>query len=358
MIQIILLRIQNRLNRILHFFGLNNKVNQLVLLDTFNIQKRVLFIAFGEVEIPPIGWGAVEQIIWEQYSELKKRGWSVSILNSKSIWAWSKARKEQYDFVINHNDALNRRARSFFKNTKLITYSHYGYIQHKNYWSRDFKKTLRNFRYSDYLIALNPKIMNFLQEYYGKKVVLIPNGTNFGKRDLNFYLKRSQNFVCVGKVEERKQQLQIFEKFKEMSEEITFFGKIVDPKVKNLLSMVPTYQNYFPGELSKKSLIEELLKYKCLVLLSKGEADALVLYEAQMLGLQIIVNEESKGSQVTKLPWVHVIDTYNDLPLAVQKVKSSTISPIEIRNYALENYSWDTRINPLLGILKTKDSDE
>ena len=44
---------------------------------------KIIIVGPGIMEIPPKGWGAVEILIWDQYSALKKIGHSVFIVNTK-----------------------------------------------------------------------------------------------------------------------------------------------------------------------------------------------------------------------------------------------------------------------------------
>ena len=44
---------------------------------------KICFIAPGEIEIPPTGWGALEGVVWELSQELKKIGHDILIINEK-----------------------------------------------------------------------------------------------------------------------------------------------------------------------------------------------------------------------------------------------------------------------------------
>ena len=86
--------------------------------------------------------------------------------------------------------------------------------------------------------------------------------------------------------------------------------------------------------------IEELRNYKALILQSQGEADALVLYEAQMAGLPILVTKEGIGAQDISLPWINLIDDASS-PTEIEGIVDSIHNtPDEIAAYARANYSW------------------
>jgi hypothetical protein len=42
---------------------------------------KIALVGPGIISIPPPGWGAVEILIWDYYSELKKLGHEVDIIN-------------------------------------------------------------------------------------------------------------------------------------------------------------------------------------------------------------------------------------------------------------------------------------
>ena len=47
---------------------------------------KIALIGPGIMPIPPVGWGAVEILIWDYYNELKKLGNEVIIINTKNTF--------------------------------------------------------------------------------------------------------------------------------------------------------------------------------------------------------------------------------------------------------------------------------
>ena len=60
---------------------------------------KICFIGPGEISIPPKGWGAVETVIWNQYSELLRLGYDVHIVNEATA-------QETYNAIKKLNPAL------------------------------------------------------------------------------------------------------------------------------------------------------------------------------------------------------------------------------------------------------------
>jgi len=48
--------------------------------------KEIIFVASGNIEIPPNGYGAVEDIIWNYKIFLERDGYRVKIVNTKNIF--------------------------------------------------------------------------------------------------------------------------------------------------------------------------------------------------------------------------------------------------------------------------------
>ena len=46
---------------------------------------KVCLIGPGYKPIPPIGWGAVESVVWDYYVNLKHNNISVNIINNKNL---------------------------------------------------------------------------------------------------------------------------------------------------------------------------------------------------------------------------------------------------------------------------------
>ena len=46
---------------------------------------KICLVGPGYKPIPPVGWGAVESVIWDYYVNLKKMNLDVDIINNKNL---------------------------------------------------------------------------------------------------------------------------------------------------------------------------------------------------------------------------------------------------------------------------------
>lgn len=309
-------------------------------------QKKLLIIAPGILPVPPLGWGALETIIYESLPSYYENGFEVWILNSRSYKEWRTARGETFDLVLCYYDVFAKRARSHFPNTPIINVCQYGFIGYPDKWHKSYHRVLKGLSLLDSICVMNSQQAEILKKYLPNIDVFISsNGTSFnpivGRNDDGPYL-------CLGKVEPRKSQFELYNKFKTSKYSIVFVGNIVDPRVSDLISKNSSVSEVFVGEKTRVELAKDFHKYKALILLSQGEADALVLYEAQMAGLPVFVTAEGVGAQNTQLPWVNII-TDRTMPEEIELVyRNIKVSPVEISEYASKNYSWQTKNSPLL----------
>jgi len=309
-------------------------------------QKKLLIIAPGILPVPPSGWGAVETLIYESLPSYNEDGFEVWILNSRSYKDWRTARRETFDLVLCHYDVFAKRARSHFPNTPIIGFSHYGFIGYPEKWHKSYHRVLKGLSLLDSICVMNNQQAKVIKKYLPNIDVFISsNGTSFnpivGRNDDGPYL-------CLGKVEPRKSQFELYNKFKASKYSIVFVGNIADSRVSDLISKDSLVSEVFVGEKTRVELAKDFHKYKALILLSQGEADALVLYEAQMAGLPVFVTAEGVGAQNVQLPWVNIITdrtTPDEIEFVYRKIKAD---PLEISDYASKKYSWQTKNSPLL----------
>jgi glycosyltransferase involved in cell wall biosynthesis len=335
-----------RANGVLSFFGVFTKVNQFEVISRSNGSKKLLVIGPGDVSIPPIGWGAVETIIGETLKLYVELGFEVHLLNSKSIFKWLKAKKQEYNVILLHVDNYAFRSRKYFPRIPIVCVTHYGMLLSPDSWSDSYRQTVRHLQLMDHVCCLNQQIYEVLRNYVDEeKLFISSNGSDFEPqhgRDTNGPL------ICVGKIESRKKQYELFKKFQYSEINITFVGAVEDERVKNLINTNPENRNFFPGEWSREKLAENLKNFSALLLLSEGEADALVLYEAQLAGLPVFCTQKSLGAQDPNLDWINVIE-FNVSPSELKnKLTCITNSPEEIAEFARKNYQWMKRNQALV----------
>ena len=335
-------RVKNRIVRELKKFGLLTDCDQFELVSK-NTHSRLnlLIVAPGQIPIPTLGWGAVETIISETIQIYESSGFNVWLLNSQNPLTWRKAKKLKFHVILNHSDRDSKKISKYFPNTKFVTVSHYGLGARENLWDKSYKKILNDMKSSEKIVCLSPAVLETYLKYFSNEVLIMsPNGTAF--RPL-IGSNKSKPLLYLGKVEKRKYQYEIWQKLSQTGINIIFAGPIVDQRVLDEIKRSPKLKDIFIGPVSRGYLEKNLCKYSGLFLNSNGEADALVLYEAQVAGLPIIINSHSTGSQDINIPWVKVLREDFDANEIIKFLSSFKETPEQISEYAQKNYSWEVR---------------
>ncbi len=331
---------------------------------------KICLIGPGIMKIPPPGWGAVEILIWEYYQELIKYDHEVDIINIIRNNSYEQnspnteysqnlintINSKEYDFVHLHYDCLYHILPFLKCKNKGIT-SHYPYIDQKDKHTNDgyskiFGEICNNNLHN--IFTLSKKDYNTFYENSKdtSKIFLLTNGANHKEiiSDINGCNKEKS--IYIGKIEERKQQF----KYCKISN-IDFYGKCLDDNFKIL--------DCYKGEFDHNNLMNIMKTYGNLVLLSKGEADPLVIKECMMAGLPIVTNKHSiEGLNFEEIKkYIDIIpdDKLEDLEYIENIIKENLKKQIykeEIRKYALENFSWNFIIKNYLDIIeKIKDKE-
>jgi hypothetical protein len=345
----LLLRLMRRFKRNLQYMGFYTTVRDFRCVQVGGSRGRLLLVCPGQLPVPPDGWGAVELLIHESIPSYITEGYEVWILNSRARREWKTAAKEDFRLILNHSDIDSPRIRRHWPNSILVTVTHYGLAAQPEKWNRGYRKVIQGLKFSDKIVCLSPSILStFLNYFDATKLLLSPNGCSF-----EFAGKKIRNgpILYLGKVEKRKRQYEVWSLFKDSDIDILFAGPIVDERVLELISLDASSRKYFIGEIDRVSLQELFSKCSSLMLISEGEADALVLYEAQFAGLPILVNVESLGSQDCQLPWVRLISSSPSPQEILKELSSVASSGDEISLYANANYSWNVRNSKLIRLL-------
>ena len=336
---------------IFNFFGVLLPVNQILQISTPMKSKNILMICHGEISIPPNGWGAVEKIASDMALLLSEKDFNVFILNSKSIFKWISLIFKKFDYIFLHDDSKIVQTRIFWPRYKIVLFSHYGYAGFDSNWASKYRKRVKfQFQLTNLIVCLSPKIMQTFSKYIdSKKLILLPNGIHISKLKIEHDLLDSteNKLICLGKVEPRKMQFELLEAIINTPINIEFIGPIVDKRIIRLINQDDSVGSYFKGEMNRQEITKIFSRYTCLIHVSEAEADALVLYEAQLAGLSLILTENSIGSQDISLPWIRVIP--NNFQIDDIKLALSTIlfDRYKVSNFAKNNYDWNYRLIPL-----------
>lgn len=333
------LSVLNRIRSTRFFLG-RGSANQIFFHCVEEPRDTILIIAPGEMRIPAEGWGAVEEIVWEQSRDLEARGYSVVILNSRKLLHWMSAFRTNPTIVVCHYDVLAAAAWLFtrFFRAKLVAISHFAYAGYPDLWTQDFSRIATWLSRADVFVALSEQIAGVFRKRFPKlEVSVIPNAVRVN--DFLLLREPSRGVVFLGKVEPRKNQMEFLNLVKDSGLDVSFVGPIVDSRYSSLLQ---SEKSLFLGEWSRADIKSRLSQFSVCVLLSEAEADALVLYEAQAAGLSIVTNESAIGSQDPSLKWIYLATQDEEVPDLIRKATAQNFSLRgAIREHAVQNYDYD-----------------
>ena len=289
-------------------------------------------------QIPPVGWGAVESLIWDYKLSLEELGHEVQIINivnpSEIIKLVNQFRP---DFVhINYDDWII--IYPYIQYPCAIT-SHFGYIERQDMMNGyvNIFKLFQDYKPNIFCLSNNiKKVYKFFAEIPEEKLYINPNGVNsslFKKTDEPKYPDRS---IYLAKVDYRKRQ-HLFQSI----DSLWYAGNLSD-------SRFNTNKNYL-GEWDKDALHQELTNYGNLVLLSDGEAHSLVLMEAFAAGLGIVISEFATANLDLDKEFINVIpeNKINDIEYIESIIIKNREYSISHREEILEyskNFEWSNII--------------
>lgn len=282
---------------------------------------KITLVGPGIMPIPPVGWGAVEILVWDTKSALEELGHEVQIVNTKDpSQIINEINDFRPDFVHVHYDEFIG-IYPYIQYPKAIT-SHFGYIERKEMFN-GYVNILNSFaQIKPNVFCLSEGIKNVYKVIANipeDNLFITPNGVNteaFSYTENPEYGDRS---IYLAKIDYRKRQ----HLFQDICS-LWFAGNIAD-------SRFDTSKNYL-GEWNKQTLHKELTQYGNLVLLSDGEAHPLVCMEALAAGLGVVVTEWGRANLDETKEFITIIpeNKIKDLEYVEQKI-------IENREYSLQH---------------------
>jgi len=259
-------------------------------------------------QIPPVGWGAVESLIWDYKITLEKLEHQVQIINVGSpVEIIQKVNSFRPDFVhINYDDWIT--IYPYIQYPCACT-THYGYLENQDMMG-GYVNIFNLFgQYKPNIFCLSSGIKEVYRTRLGipeQNLYLNPNGVNVENFKFTTDPKFPDRSIYLAKVDYRKRQY-LFQGISSL----WYAGNIAD-------SRFNTQKNYL-GEWSKETLYANLTDYGNLVLLSDGEAHPLVCMEAFAAGLGVVVSEYATAN----------LDLDKDFIDVIPENKISDISYIE-----------------------------
>lgn len=313
---------------------------------------KIILVGPGVSPIPPVGWGAVESLIWDYYENLVKMGIEAIIINNANLNEVVRECNGQRADVIHIMYDDYAHISPYLNCSKIIYTPHYAYItspefekKYKYYYKNIFMPVIENQRHLR-VHALSKEIAEIYRSRgFSNRIDVLGNGAREDKFRFTMEPQKSGKSVYVAKIEFRKAQYKY-----QSIENIDFVGNYFD-------SPFSVGNSNYLGEWTKPTLYDKLTDYGNLILLSSGEADPLVVKEGLMAGLGIVVSECSSANLDLPRPFITIIpdDRLEDLDYIAEKIKEnreiSVSMRAEIRQYALAHFSWSSIIKRYLYIL-------
>ena len=303
---------------------------------------NVALIGPGIMPIPPDGWGAVESLIWDYALELDKLGHTGTIINTPN---WNEIlnylKQDKYDFAHLHYDVFHEILDLIPDIPKIALSSHYPYIDQSYMHRRDgYDKTfdfiIKNKKY--YIFCISKKDYQTFKNAGAdeSKLLLSENGANHETFTYSKEPTKANRSLYLGQIYHRKKQW-----LYQSIDCIDFVGK--DSKS----TPFDTSINYL-GEWTDEYKKEHLTDYGNLVLLSDGEnGTPLVVKEALINGLGVVISKYAAHDVDTSLSFITLIDDdkLEDIDYVKNKIEENRQASLpirdEIRDYAMENFSWE-----------------
>lgn len=308
---------------------------------------KIALIGPGIIEIPPKGWGAVEDLIWEIATELGELGHEGIIINTPNPdQIMSEVLSDKFDFIHLFYDVFYPvldEIKSRTSGSITAISSAYPYVDQKEYHIRDGYDRFFNWAVNQknhYNFCLSDKDLNTFKDYNANSNLLLRLG--LGAQHKKFLFQEDceipQKSLYLAKIEVRKKQW-IYQSIPN----IDFVGRYT-----STTSFDKSNQNYL-GEWSSNEKYSNITKYANLVLLSNGEnGTPLVIKEALISGLGIVCSKYASYDLDVELPFIDIIpdEKLDDLQYVedvINKNKEESVKMRQqIREYGIKNFSWET----------------
>lgn len=313
---------------------------------------KFCLVSPGFIEIPPKSWGAVEIIIWDYAFYLNKYGHEVKIVNSKDKnETLNQINEFKPDVCHCHYDVYYDILNECDAKLKIMT-SHCGAIRsdlnnndYDNWFRTNILPNLNSQKFYNFCLD---KCIHDLYIKHGFDIDRLKINPNAARSDLIKYkeVPNTNDTICLGLIQRRKRQHLL-------SNLNVFFIGNTSPD-----SPMQTNKRMI-GSWTKDYIYDNLTDNANLILLSDSEAAPLVVLEGLMAGLGVVLSENSTANMDLTKPFIDVIpEKYiNDeeyLNFIINKNKHISLKQRNsIRNYAIENHSYDVIIPNYLNMINS-----
>jgi glycosyltransferase involved in cell wall biosynthesis len=298
---------------------------------------KICFIAPGEISVPPTGWGALETVVWNQYSNLKKNGHDVSIINEKNPQDILNTIHQINPDIVHLHYGSHYEIMPHIKCRKIITNHDGSFLLSKQF----HESILRKYLYDCEFFILTSWEKDFLLNMgiSPQKVKILPNGVDFNAFNFKAEPEFSDSSICLGKIDKRKNQAFI----QSLNAGVYFAGQ-------NTISEFNSLDEKYLGSWTREQVYENLTNYTNLVLISSLELQPLVCLEALSAGLGLVISEAAAQNLDASLPFITIIpqDLIYNAEIVSAAISNNRDSCIHIgreaiREYA-ETFSWNNLI--------------
>jgi len=285
-------------------------------------KMKITLVGPGIMPIPPVGWGAVEILVWDTKNAFEELGHEVQIINTTNLkQILHEINSFRPDFVhIQYDDFIN--LCPYIQYPNAIT-SHFGYLEQPNKWDYYGPRVAAPFNsMQPNVFCLSAGILNVYKEsmnFPENKLFLTPNGVDTSKFIFSENPKYPNRSIFLAKIDYRKRQ-HLFQTINSL----WYAGNNADPRF-------DVSKNYL-GEWSKDVLYNHLTDYGNLVLLSDGEAHPLVCMEALVSGLGVVISEWASANLDVNKKFITVISESK-----IHDIEFVENSIIENREYSVKN---------------------
>ena len=327
---------------------------------------KIIICGTGQA-IPPMGYGAAEEIIWQHIQGIPKLGHEVKLVNTNNWfdinWLVNQAAQEMggCDFVAFHLDTMWPFARALSASFPVGMTSHFpDILLPEKYNQFGYQKVVDYFvdnSHDNFNFCLSEKHRQFFADHGAKKdkLFLLKNGAS---EDIKFTDSptMADKSICLGKICARKRQehLALLLKSKGCGQDVDYCGPIaIEDHNVNLQNL----GNNYIGEWTRAQIENNLTNYGNSISLSVSESTTnLVVRESLVAGLGVCITETNADQlvDIDKHPFITVIpdDKLNDAEYVNNAIQANREISLkmrpEIRQYGLDNFGWDNCVRDYL----------
>ena len=212
---------------------------------------------------------------------------------------------------------------------------------------------------SDYNIAVSEAAGDFLTKKFNKQFHYLPNFVNT-KRFIPATDKKKQNikrFINVAYLDSKKNQAMLIKAFHKAFAnnpdfELSIVGKgVQEEKLKNLIKSLNATNIKLLGYITQDNIVKLYQQSDYFALSSDIETFGVVIIEAMSCGLPVIATSCGGPESIIKDQSLGFLSPVNDMDAfsdSLLKLVETSFDTQHIRNYAINNFSYDILSNRLI----------